>query len=342
MPKLSIVIVNYATKGLIEKCINNLLEVYSDSEVILVDNDSPDGSGDYAEELYKNHPRVKVIRSENLGQPHASNLALQQAKGKYIMYNGTDAFPHKGTIEGMLEFLDKNEIVGVVTPQLYTRDGSLDLDAHRGFPTPWTAITYISGLWKLFPKSRIFGQYHALYEDLNTRHEIDACITHCMITRKSIHDELGPWDEDYFIFGEDIDFFYKVKQKGYKIYYLGDLRALHYKGASVGRDTSKDIESTMNKDFGYATFRGEKMTSEPKKDAKTQAEGTSTPKKKLSNTARWMRLKVTKEKTRAMRLFYKKHYDKKYPKILNMLVLFAVDVSEFVKVSKTLIKSYFE
>lgn len=338
MPKLSILIVNYATKGLIEKCINNLLDIYLDSEIILIDNDSPDGSGDFAENLYKDHPRVTILRSENLGQPHAYNLGLGVAKGEYIMYLGTDAFPHKGTIEAMIDYLEKNEGVGVVTPKLYTRDGSLDLDAHRGFPTPWTAMTHLLGLGKLFPKSRLFNRYFALYEDLNTRHEIDACITHCMMTRRKVHDQLGPWDEDYFIFGEDIDFFYKVKQLGYKIFYLGDVKTLHYKGATVGRDTSSDIDNVMNTDFGYATFRGEKKVSAPQDISKDKD---TTPKKKMTNTVRWFRIKVTKERTRAMRLFYKKHYYNKYPKIVTMFVLFAIEVSEFIKVGKVLIKSYF-
>jgi len=154
------------------------------------------------------------------------------------------------------------------------------------------------------------------------------------MVKKSVQDKVGFWDEDYFIFGEDIDFCYKVQKAGFKLRYLGDVRVLHYKGASVGRDTAKDIDNIINTDYGSASFGGETVSSkvEPSEDGK---------KKKITNTARWMKIKITKERTRAMRLFYKKHYDKKYPKILNLLVLFGISVAEFIKVGVALLKSYF-
>ncbi|MFH1648833.1 MAG: glycosyltransferase [Patescibacteria group bacterium] len=333
--KISVIIVNYCTKGLIQKCIDNLLESYSDIEVLFIDNDSPDGSADEVKRLYSKNPRVTLIECPNNGQPYAYNKALDIAKGKYILYLGTDAFPTKESLIEMTKYLDENLKVGGVSPHLYQRDGSSDIDAHRGFPTPWNAITHMVGLAKLFPNSKLFNGYYMSYLGLDSRHKIGACITHCMMVKRSVQDAVGRWDEDYFIFGEDIDFCYKIAELGYEVHYLGDVRVLHYKGATVGRDTAKDIENIINTDFGSATFRGKKIISAPRKD---EPEG---KKKKMSNTARWMKIKITKEKTRAMRLFYKKHYDQKYPKILNRLVLVGISFAEFMKVAKVLIKSYF-
>jgi GT2 family glycosyltransferase len=333
--KISVIIVNYATKGLIQKCIDNLLKVYDDIEVFFIDNDSPDGSADLVKELYSNNPRVTLIQCPNNGQPYAYNKALDIAKGKYVLYLGTDAFPTKESLIEMTKYLDENPKVGAVSPHLYLRDGTSDVDAHRGFPTPWTAITHMLGLAKLFPNSKLFNGYFMSYLGLETRHKIDACITHCIMVKKDVQEKVGRWDEEYFIFGEDIDFCYKLAQLGYEIHYLGDVKVLHYKGATVGRDTAKDIDNIINTDFGSATFRGEKFTSTPQK------ENTPGKKQKMSNTARWMKIKITKEKTRAMRLFYTKHYDKKYPKILNRLVLLGISGAEFIKVGKVIIKSYF-
>ena len=339
MPKISVIIVNYATKGLIQECVDNLLKVYDNIEVLFVDNNSPDGSADLVKELYTGNPHVTLIECPNNGQPYAYNKALDVATGDYYLYLGTDAFPTKESLIEMMKYLDENPKVGVVSPHLYLRDGSPDVDAHRGFPTPWNSITHMLGLSKRFPNSKFFNGYFMSYLGLEGRHKIDTCITHCMMVKKLVQEKVGRWDEDYFIFGEDIDFCYKVAQAGYEVHYLGDIRVLHYKGATVGRDTASDIKNIINTDFGSATFRGEKIVSKPA-EAKNDTKKASA-KPKMSNTARWMKLKIAKERTRAMRLFYKKHYYQKYPMILNLFVLLGIQIAEFAKVGKVIIKSYF-
>jgi len=336
MPKISVIIVNYATKGLIKKCIDNLLEAWDNIEIYLMDNDSPDGSSEEAHKLYDKNKKVTIIDCPNNGQPYAYNKALEKLSGDYVLYLGTDAFPTKEALNEIIDFLSANEIVGVVTPHLYLRDGSTDIDCHRGFPNPWNAITHFSGLSKLFKKSPLFNGLHKSYMDFESRHPIDMGITHCMMVKRSISDEIGMWDEDYFIFGEDIDFYYKVQQAGHLTYFLGDVRVLHYKGASVGRGTAKDIDNIINTDFGRATFRGQEVISKPKKEKK----GSTGKKKRPSRTAMWMKIKITRERTRAMRLFYAKHYNDKYPRALNFMVLLGISVAEFFKVRKAIIKSY--
>ena len=191
MKKLSFIIVNYATKGLLEKNISNLLGVWENCEVIFVDNDSPDGSADFVEMRFGDDSRVILIRSQNNGLSAGYNKGLKIATGDYLVYLGTDSFPTKEALEGLVNYMEENLDVGIVTPKLFTRDGAVDIDAHRGFPTPWASITHFTYLDRLFPKSKIFNQYSRKYQDFNTIHEIDACISHFMMVRPEVHKKIG-------------------------------------------------------------------------------------------------------------------------------------------------------
>lgn len=310
MKKISFITVNYATKVLIEKFINNLLQVYENCEIIFVDNASPDGSADLVENLFGSNPKITLIKTQNNGLAAGCNLALEKATGDYFIYIGTDAFPTKENIEQMIEYMDKNPDVGIATPRLYTRDGKTDMDAHRGFPTPWVSLSHLLGLDILFPHVSLVNGYNLLSKDINTNHEIDACISHFMFVRPEIHQKIGKWDTTYWLYGEDIDLCYRVKEAGYKVMYLGTIPVLHYKGASVGRKTSTDIVSATNESI------------EQKAKTKTT------------------RLKLIHESTNAMRIFYKKHYIKKYPAPLNALVLFGIWCNEQLKIFKSLFRSH--
>ena len=187
------------------------------------------------------------------------------------------------------------------------------------------------------------------YLDLDTVHEIDACISHFMFVNPKVHEKIGGWDESYFLYGEDIDFCYRVKEAGFKVVYMGDTKVLHYKGASVGRDTSKDIESAMNRDFDYVSIKGERVElkgAEQKNLAKTKEEVQNLSKeqkrevKKKKSTKLWFRIKISKESTKAMRNFYKKHYMKKYSPILTGLVFAGIWFTEQKKILSILLKHY--
>ncbi|MFA6981714.1 MAG: glycosyltransferase family 2 protein [Patescibacteria group bacterium] len=283
MPKLSVILVNYNTAHIIERCLNNLLGLYENMEVIVVDNGSMDGSGDLIKSKY---PQVILIESTNKGLSAGSNFGLEKATGDYILFLGTDAFPEERTLEGMVGYFEKNPTVGIATCKLLLRTGELDMDAHRGFPTPWAALTHFTRLNRFFPKSKIFNQYFLGYQDINVPHEIDLCISHFMFVRKKVFDQIGKWDEDYFVYGDDVDICYRAKQAGWKIMYLPQWKALHYKGVSVGiRSESKDITKT---------------------DPAT--------KKRMKRSS-----------TDAMRIFYTKHYIGKYPKLVTSIVLSGIE-----------------
>jgi GT2 family glycosyltransferase len=333
--KLSFIIVNYSTRSLLEKNIRNLLKGWDNCEIIILDGDSPDGSADFVEEEFRDESKVILIRGQNNGLAAGYNEGLKKASGDYYVYLGTDAFPDNEALIGLVRYMDENKDVGLCTPKLVTRDGKIDLDAHRSFPTPWVALTHFSFLDRIFPKSRIFNQYSRGFEDLDSVHEIDACISHFMFVRPEVHGKIGEWDEDFFLYGEDIDFCYRVKESGFKIMYLGNLQVLHYKGAGIGRDTSKDIKNVMNTDFEKITIKGETVTRFGKSPKEA---GLAVGGKRVSSTKEWMRKRISKESTQAMKIFYKKHLADKYPFFLNWIVLFGIWVSEKIRVLKALIK----
>lgn len=295
MKKLAIIIVNYNTKDILRDCLKNLeyfvtSSVITPHQVIVVDNASKDGSADMVEAEFEG---VDLIRATNKGLASSYNLGMTQAADvDYYLFLGTDAFPKLGCIEGVIDFMEAHRDIGIATAKLVLRSGLLDMDAHRGFPAPWTALTHFACLDRLFPKSRIFNRYFLGGCDMNKPHEIDLCISHFMMVKREVFAKVGVWDEDFFVYGEDVDFCWRVKQAGFKIYYLPQFQCLHYKGVSVGtRRESADVT---------------------KADSATKS-----------------RMKA--ETTRAMRLFYQKHMSKKYPWVLNKTVELGISVVEKVR-----------
>lgn len=279
MADVSVVIVNYNTCALLRECLHHLCELDEAREIIVVDNASGDGS---VEMVRSEFPGVQLVAlEENRGLSAAYNCGVARAAAPFVLHLGSDAFPEAGTIAGLARYLSAQPDVAIATAQLRLRDGSLDRDAHRGFPTPWASFTHFSGLSKLFPRSPRFNRYFLGHLPTDEPHEIDLCISHFMFVRKSLFAEIGPWDEDYFLYGEDVDLCYRAKAAGYKVMYLPQFQALHYKGASIGvRQQSADISPAS---------------------AETRR-----------NTAAWS--------TDAMRLFYQKHLRATQPWWVNALV----------------------
>lgn len=293
MSKTSVVIINYNTKDILKSCLQNLAELNEAKEIIVVDSASKDGS---AEMVKSDFPNVKLIALEqNRGLSVGGNIGAENAVGEYILYLGSDAFPKKNVIKGLEEYFDRNLDVGMASAKLVLRNGSLDMDAHRGFPTPFTALVHFAFLDRIFKKSKLFDRYFLGYEDLSKPHEIDLCISHFMFMRKTVLENINGWDEDYFVFGEDVDMCYRIKQAGWKIMYLPQFEATHYKGSSVGiRKESQDITPAS-----------------------------------VETKLRMMRMKAN-----GMESFYNKHYRKKYPAILNGLVLFAINALNSLRMFK--------
>ena len=291
MLDLSIIIVNYNTREFLRGCINSILGSVSKKinyEIIVVDNASSDES---AEMIKKEFSQIKLIANkENGGFSKANNQGIKASqKSRYILFLNPDTIMQDQTIEKMIKFMDENKDAGAATCKLVMLNGKIDDASHRGFPTPWNAFCYFLGLSRIFPKSRIFAGYNLGWMSLEKTHEIDALAGAFMLVRRETGEEAKWWDEDYFFYGEDIDFCYMLKQKGWKIYYVPDVFVTHYKGISGGiKSVSKEI-TTASKET---------------------------------------KIKATNARFNAMRIFYNKHYKQKYPWIINFLVNIGISVRE--------------
>ena len=247
MIDVSVIIVNYNVKDLVDNCIASIYKSNNAShslEIFLVDNNSVDGSAGHIELSY---PEVKVIRNnKNLGFSKANNIALRQAKGKYVLILNPDTVLEEGTFSKLISFVESNEKTGAVTSKLILADGKLDKACKRSFPKLSVALPRMLGLSKLFPKSRIFGKYNLTYLDENETAEVEAICGAFMFMPKAVIDETGYFDEDYFMYGEDLDLCYRIKEKGYRIFYFPSVTTIHLKGES----TRKTRFSYVNNFYG--------------------------------------------------------------------------------------------
>lgn len=283
---LAIIIVNYNTRQLTEDCLNSVFSADAPKEglqVIVVDNGSKDDSVLMLHKYAKKHPNMIFIESsENLGFAKGNNVGVDASDAKHLLFLNSDTVIKRYSLVKPLKYLKTHPKVGAVTIKLYLKDGSIDYDNHRGFPTPWAAITKFSGLSALFPKSTFFNSYHLGYRKLDKIHQIPVAAGSFMMMPTKLFRQIGMWDETYFFYGEDIDLCYRINQAGYKIIYYPKVSTLHLRGASSGLR---------------------------KENAKTAA----------SNKAN--RIKVAKASTDAWRIFYKKFYRNKYPFFVTGLVV---------------------
>ncbi len=239
---ISVVIVNYNVKDFLCQAILSLQTALKgiSSEIIVVDNASDDGS---SEMVNKRFPRVVLIKnSDNFGFAKANNIALRQAKGRYILLINPDTIVQEDTIKVMLKFLDEHTEVGLAGCKILNPDGSFQLSCRRGFPTPWVAFTKLFGLSRLFPKSKIFGQYNLTYLDIDETYPVDAVSGSFMMVRNDVIKEVGGLDERYFMYGEDLDWCYRIRQAGWQIYYVHTTQLIHYKGESTKRSSLDEIK----------------------------------------------------------------------------------------------------
>lgn len=279
---ISIIIVNYNAGEFLKKCITSIMENVRNVsyEIVVVDNNSSDNS---PEMIKKEFPQIKLIANKkNAGFSRANNQGIKASqKSRYILFLNPDTIMQNQTVERMINFMYIHKNAGAATCKVVMPNGKIDDASHRGFPTPWNSFCHFAGLSRIFPKSRIFAGYNLGWENLEKTHEIDALAGAFMLVRRIAGEQVRWWDEDYFFYGEDIDFCFMLKEKGWKIYYVPAVFITHYKGVSGGIKTvSKDITTA---------------------DEETKR-----------RTSYW--------RFEAMRIFYRKHYKQKYPWIVNLLV----------------------
>ena len=291
---LSIIIVTYNGRQVTLNTLTSYIaalaaDPHHSYEMIAVDNASQDG---VANAIGQDYPQVRLIRNrENLGFSKANNIGFEASRGRYILFSNPDIDVTEDTLPALISLMDKNPQVGACTPFLeLVKTGDIDWGAHRGFPTPWAAFTYFSKLAAVFRRSKrlsgIFGQYHLLDRDLSTEHQVDAIRGGFFFVRREAFERAGKWDEDYFMYGEDIDLCYQLKSLGYPVMFFPQARALHYHGLTTGLKRHSQDQSSADpraRERAYHAFYD------------------------------------------AMKIFYDKNYRHKYGRLLRSLVFLAVE-----------------
>ena len=240
--KLTVVIVNYKVKYFLEQCLRSVEKASMglSVEVIVVDNASGDGSVEYIRERF---PDVTVIAcEENLGFAKANNLAIRQSRGEYVLLLNPDTIVAENTFSDFILFMDGNPGAGGCGAFMLHTDGSFAPESRRGLPTPFVAFCKMSGLAGLFPKSRTLGKYYMRYLDEREVNEIEIMSGAFMFLRREALDKAGLLDEDFFMYGEDIDLSYRMLKSGYTNHYLPS-KILHYKGESTQKSSYRYVHT---------------------------------------------------------------------------------------------------
>lgn len=287
---ISIITVTYNSQNEIKQwveAVEKTVTKYS-YELIISDNSPDDETEKVVSNLKEKHPEIVYIKNrENLGFSKGNNVAVKKSRGEYVLFLNPDVEVEEGTIDGAISYLKENPDVGTATPAVFLPNGKLDDSCHRGFPTPWNSFTHFSGLARTFPKSKLFAGYNMTYLNFSNPHEIDSLAGSFLPISRKLGEELKWWDEDFFFYGDDLDFCYRIKKHGLKIMFLPEYKALHHKGLSSGIKKHSENRSSANLD-----------------------------------TKIW----ATNQRFEAMKIFYNKHYKKKYPGFITWLVVTAINL----------------
>ena len=289
MSRLSIVILNYGPTSIVTPCLESLKPDFDSglAEVLVVDNGTP---GFNAASLTDRFPWITVHpRSSNDGFAVGNNHGIERSGADYVLLLNPDTTVDKGTMPAMVDFMEEHPDVGAATCRVDLKNGDIDPACHRGFPTPWASLFYFLKLDRLLPQCKLFGGYHLTYEDLTTTHDIDAPSGCFFLVRRRVIEQVGTLDEDYFMYGEDVDWAYRIKEAGWRIVYHPEVSIVHLKGMSSG------------------------IKSHSATDSKARLEE---------------RRRAHRAFHDAMRIFYRKHYRKRHPIMVSWLVHVGIWLAE--------------
>ncbi len=237
--QLSIIIVNYNVKYFLEQCLCSVLKACAsiDAEIFVVDNNSYDGS----ELFFSNRfPSVKFIwKKENAGFAKANNEALKLAAGEKILFLNPDTILPEDCFEKCLQFFQQQKNIGALGVKMIDGSGNFLPESKRGFPSFFASFCKMTGLTSLFPASKIFAKYYLGHLPQNESNEIDIVSGAFMMVDKKVLDAVGSFDEDYFMYAEDIDLSYRIQKAGYKNFYFADTAIIHFKGESVSKQNAE-------------------------------------------------------------------------------------------------------
>lgn len=243
--KLSVIIVSYNVKHFVEQCLRSVLRAAEGiaTEVFVVDNASEDSTIPHLRSRFpqSDFPHVHFIQNaRNVGFGCANNQAVARACGEYVLFLNPDTLITENTLKDSLQFADAHPDMGGLGVKMLGADGRFAFESRRGLPTPWTAFCKMSGLCSLFPRSRKFGKYYMRYLDENKAEQVEILSGAYFMVRRSCLEEYGSFDEDFFMYGEDIDLSYRLLLAGLHNYYL-PTPIIHYKGESTHRSSFRYV-----------------------------------------------------------------------------------------------------
>lgn len=248
---LSVVIVNHNTRDLLLQTLNSVfLHIKKEIviEVFVVDNGSSDGSD---EAVKSSFPSVHLICNKvNTGFSYANNQAIRLSTGQYVLLLNSDTIVQENTFRTMIGFMDANPAVGAAGCKVIKPDGTLDLACRRSFPTPMNSLYQALKLDKLFPNSPRFASYNLTYLNEDEAYPVDSLVGAFMMVRREVIDQVGMLDERFFMYGDDLDWCYRIKHAGWQIWYYPKTSIIHYKGAS-----SKKKKVRMIYEFHKAMYQ---------------------------------------------------------------------------------------
>ena len=234
MVDLSIIIVNYNVRHLLRKCLHSIYHNTKEIslEITIVDNNSTDGSVDMVKSEF---PEVKLIENcQNLGFAKATNQGLRENQGRYILLLNPDTVVLPNALDGMVDFMDENPDAGAVGCKLLYPDGSLQPSC-RSFPTLRAAFFENSGLERLFPRNKLIGNYRMGYWRHDCVREVDQPMGSALMLRRNAINQVGLMDEQFYMYYEEVDWCYRIKKRGWKIYFNPRAEVIHYAGESTSQ-----------------------------------------------------------------------------------------------------------
>jgi GT2 family glycosyltransferase len=238
--KLTVIIVSYNVRHYVEQCLNSLYRALNgiEAEIYVVDNHSRD---DTVEALTRSYPDVNLVASNhNLGFARANNIAVKQSESEYVLLINPDTFVGEGVISECLKFMDEHADAGALGVRMIDSNGNVAQESRRGLPTPMTAFYKMCGLRKRFPKNTRFGKYYMGYLPWDKPVEIEVVSGAFFMMRRDSLEKVGLLDEDFFMYGEDIDLSYRLLKAGLHNWYY-PATILHYKGESTQKSSFRYV-----------------------------------------------------------------------------------------------------
>lgn len=246
---ISVIIVSYNVRVYLRQCLDSVWASVRrsmlDVEVFVVDNNSTDNSVGYIRSCFTSdkYPNLSIIANRcNVGFGRANNQAIRKAKGKYILFLNPDTIITENTLRECFDFAETKEKVGAIGVKMLSANGVFSMESRRGLPTPWVAFCKMSGLGHLFPKSKVFGKYYMRYLDKECPAKIEIVSGAFMFCSKDALNICGNFDEQFFMYGEDIDLSYRFMLGGYANWYY-PTPIIHYKGESTHKGSYKYVHT---------------------------------------------------------------------------------------------------